>query len=86
MDLNNLPKEVLFTLFLHIKRKEFQTICLSKNSKIRQVCDSAYFQEAYKQKYPRFKLFIMDNSRPLVLPTEPNFFKRIVQHTFSENY
>ena len=85
MDLNNLPKEALFSLFLQIEPEEIKTICLSKNPKIRQVCNSSYFQEVYDKKYPkkRFKLFLMDN-RPLELAAEATFFGRIVQYTFAD--
>ena len=66
MDLNNLPKEALFSLFLQIEPEEIKTICLSKNPKIRQVCNSLYFQETYNKKYPKFKLILFDNDPPLI--------------------
>ncbi len=53
MDITSLPKEVLFNLLLMIEPHEIGTVCQSKNVRVRAICSSQLFQEAYKKKYPR---------------------------------
>ena len=50
-DIHHLPKEALFTLLLQVEPTEIKTVCFSKNKKVREICNSEYFREAYKQKY-----------------------------------
>ena len=50
-DIHELPKEALFTLFLQIEPEEIKTVCFSRNKKVREICNSNYFQQAYGQKY-----------------------------------
>ena len=53
MDITKLPKEVLFDLLLMVEPHEIGTVCRSKNSRVRAICSSKLFQQAYKKKYPR---------------------------------
>jgi len=53
IDINNLPKEALFQLLLQVEPKEIKIVCHSKNPRVRQICSSGLFQEAYKKKYPK---------------------------------
>ena len=53
MDITSLPKEVLFNLLLMVEPHEIGTVCQSKNVRVRAICSSQLFQEAYKKKYPR---------------------------------
>ncbi len=53
MDITGLPKEVLFDLLLKVEPHEIDIVCRSKNSRVRAICSSKLFQEAYKLKYPR---------------------------------
>ena len=57
MDITALPKEVLFNLLLIVEPHEIDIVCRSKNSRVRAICSSRMFQQAYKLKYPR-KLMI----------------------------
>ena len=50
-DIQNLPKEALFSLLLQIEPVEIKTVCFSRNKKVREICNSEYFRETYKQKY-----------------------------------
>ena len=51
MDIHHLPKEALFSLFLQIEPEEFKIVALSGNKKVREICNSEYFTEAYNEKY-----------------------------------
>ena len=51
MDIHDLPKEALFSLLLQVDPKEIKIVCLSKIRKVREICNSEYFRETYKQKY-----------------------------------
>ena len=61
MDIHNLPKEALFSLFLQIEPEEIKTFCLTKNKKVREICNSEYFRETYKQKYRKVDLSYRDD-------------------------
>ena len=52
-DIKLLPKEALFELLLQVEPNEIKIVCQSKNSKVREICSSKLFQEAYKNKYPK---------------------------------
>ena len=65
MDMQNLPKEALFNLLLQIEPKEIKIVCLSRNSKVREICNSEYFQEAYNNKYPKKNFFNAEFSAKL---------------------
>ena len=53
MDITKFPKEVLFDLLLMVQPHEIDIVCRSKNSRVRAICSSKLFQQAYKLKYPR---------------------------------
>lgn len=53
MDITKLPKEVLFELLLRVEPHEIDIVCRSKNSRVRAICSSQMFQQAYKLKYPK---------------------------------
>ena len=53
ININSFPKEVLFNLLLMVEPYEIGTVCQSKNTRVRTICSSQLFQEAYKKKYPR---------------------------------
>ena len=52
-DIKQLPKEALFNLLLLVQPEEIKTVCKSKNPIVRAICDSRYFQDAYRNKYPK---------------------------------
>lgn len=56
-DIGKLDKEALFNLLLMVEPDEIKIVCHSKNPRVRIICSSPLFQEAYKKKYPR-KLMI----------------------------
>ena len=51
IDVPSLPKEVIFQLLLQLEPHEIKEVCFSKNYKVRKVCNSGIFQEAYKNKH-----------------------------------
>ena len=53
LDITNLPKEALFNLLLQVEPNEIKIVCLSKNPRVREICNSALFKKAYKEKYPK---------------------------------
>tara|TARA_R110002153_G_scaffold156744_1_gene308693 strand:+ start:399 stop:899 length:501 start_codon:yes stop_codon:yes gene_type:complete len=55
--IHELPKEALFSLFLQIEPEELKTVSFSKNKKVREICNSKYFQEVYKKKYCKIIFF-----------------------------
>tara|TARA_R110001599_G_scaffold108188_2_gene271212 strand:+ start:1220 stop:1459 length:240 start_codon:yes stop_codon:yes gene_type:complete len=75
MDIQSLPKEVLFSLFLQVEPKEMRTVCFWKNKKVREICNSKYFQDSYKQKHrevlfwDRF-LFPLEKRNRFLFPLE----------------
>lgn len=52
-NIKKLPKEALFQLLLQVEPKEIKIVCHSKNPRVREICSSKLFQEAYKKKYPK---------------------------------
>ncbi len=48
-----LPKEALFNLLLQVEPREIKIVCGSLNRKVREICQSDLFKEAYKKKYPK---------------------------------
>lgn len=52
-DIKQLPKEALFNLLLLVQPEEIKTVCKSKNPKVRTICNSRYFQDTYRNKYPK---------------------------------
>jgi len=53
IDINKLPKEALFNLLLQVEPKEIKIVCRSKNPRVREICNSELFKNAYKEKYPK---------------------------------
>ena len=51
MDIQKLPIEALFSLLLQVEPHEFKIVSLSRDKKVREICNSKYFQEAYKEKH-----------------------------------
>ena len=55
-DIQNLPKEAIFSLLLQIEPEEIKTVCFSKNPKVREICNSLYFRQAHQNKYRKVDL------------------------------
>lgn len=53
MDISKLPKPALFNLILQVKPEEIKYVCKSNNPRVREICRSKLFQEAYKKKHPK---------------------------------
>ena len=51
--IHTLPKEVLINLLMFLEPSEIRLICQSDNPKIREICASPVFRQAYAQKYPK---------------------------------
>ena len=84
-EINNLPKEAIYSLLLMVEPNELKTICLSSDKKIREICDSAFFRKAYDNKYPRradFSLLPKEALFQLLLKIEPEEIKQVC---FSKN-
>ncbi len=100
MDITALPKEVLFDLLLKVEPHEIDIVCRSKNSRVRAICSSKLFQQAYKKKYPKklmtgkismstsnnFYIFIDEKENEIVIEHENGEIYSIEYTPFKQLY
>ena len=83
-DIGKLPKEAIFSLLMQVDPEEIGIVCAQTgNSKVKQVCESQYFQDAYFSKHP----LVEDPRRAFWTPSflTKNFVEFLQKADFGEH-
>ena len=83
-DIGKLPKEAIFSLLMQVDPEEIGIVCSQTgNAKVKQVCESQYFQDAYWAKHSLVEAPRLGFSKPSLLTK--NFLEFLRQADFGED-